>query len=158
MLHLKAAARPERQPVEVPVLLEVLGSPVGVAGDGRERIANREPADLPRRGHVALEEHRRDAERIGHVVEAVGGVVSGKKRVDVDVEREQIADRVAILGPVQTIEGGPPRVGMRFRLAGERAIEPGGQTAVRRFIRTAAAVWRHRPRPDFPQHLFPDLG
>ena len=65
-----AAARAERQAVDVRVLREVAGHAVGRAIESDRRIADRQPADLRGRGHVAFDERRRDAEHVGDVVEA----------------------------------------------------------------------------------------
>ena len=62
--------------------------------------ADREPADLLRRRDVAVEQRRREvADR--HVVEAVAGLVGRQQRRDVDVERQQVADGVLVLGSRQ---------------------------------------------------------
>ena len=73
--------------------------------DGRQRaVADRQAADLHRRGDVALNQRRRHGERLGDVVEALARAVGRQQRVHVDVEREQIADRVGVLGAVQPMQ------------------------------------------------------
>ena len=88
-----------------------------------------EPRHLPRDGEIPFEMRRRDRQGVGKVVEAaVGGFVAGQKRLHVDavgVEREQIADRVVVLGPVQTMNGaGPGRSGMGRPCAIDFTFEP----------------------------------
>ena len=60
---------------------------------GAGRIADGHRADLLGGGDVALEQHRRHAQHVGHVVEAEARVVGRQQRRGVDVERQQIADR-----------------------------------------------------------------
>ena len=64
-------------------------------------IADRQRADALRRGEIPLEQQRRRPQRRGDVVEAEVAAVARQQRGDVDVERQQIANRVAVLGAVQ---------------------------------------------------------
>ena len=117
-----AAARAQREGRERIVLRQVLGRLVGGGDRRRAGVADREPAHLARGGHVAFEQERRDPQRVRHVVEAVRRVVGGQV-AGVDLDREQIAHRVArtrrgssdaaAAGPGS---GSPPRRGRaRFR-------------------------------------------
>ena len=105
-----AAACAERKALDVRILREVAGHAIHGAIESNRRIADRQPADPGGRGHVSLDERRRDAEHIGDVVEAGRGVVWRQQRADVDVEREQIANGVRLLGPVQTMQCRSARV------------------------------------------------
>ena len=82
-------------------------------------LADREPADLRRRRDVALEQRRRHAEDVGDVVEAAARVVCRKQRRGVDVERQQIANRVGVLDAVHAVERRAPRI----RAGGGRPID-----------------------------------
>ena len=62
-----------------------------------------------RRRQIALLQRRRDAEHVGDIVEAVGRIVGRQQRRDVDVEREQIANRVGVFGAVEAMEHRPAR-------------------------------------------------
>ena len=53
---------------------------------------------------VRLQQRGRAAERVGDVVEPVRRVVRRKQRGDIDVQTEQIADRVRILRAVQPVQ------------------------------------------------------
>jgi hypothetical protein len=55
--------------------------------------------------------------RIGHVVESEGRTIRGQERSHVNVEPEQVANRVGVFRTVQPAERGPTRV------AGPRAIQ-----------------------------------
>ena len=116
----EAAARAERQTVHVLVLGGVGTHAIGV-GDDRNLggVADRDGADPPRRRQVALHQHRRDAEHVADVVEAVARVVDRQQRRDVDVEVEQVADGVGVFGAVQPAEDRAARIG----LGGGGAIE-----------------------------------
>ena len=64
---------------------------------------------------VLLEQRRRDAQHAGDVVEAVALVVGGQQVGDVDLEIEQVADGVAVLGAVQAVDRLVARVRRRLR-------------------------------------------
>ena len=115
------AARAVWQIVEVLILGEIGGEDDRPCAGRSDRRADCQPRDLLRRRQVALEECRRQPGKI-HVVETVARVVGRKQRGCVDVEREQIADRILILGPTESMKRvGPSRVG-RF---GRGPIERG---------------------------------
>ena len=157
--HRDAPARPERQVLAQPVVLvQQQGDAMGLDAGHRRRQPHREPRDLARRRQVAFEEGRRDRQHRRHVVEAVlVGVVGRQQGRDVDLDLQQVAHRVAVLGPVQTVErfgaahpgvagGGPvePRLKIRHegpRVAAVRPGPPGG---------------RHRADLQLADHLLPD--
>ena len=89
----RAAARAERQSIDVPGLRQVEPDAMRLVGGRAGRIADGRGADLLGGGDVAFEQHRRDAQHVGHVVEAEARVVGRQQRRRVDVERQQIADR-----------------------------------------------------------------
>ena len=154
-----AATRPERQVfAEAVVLIE--RDPVGLDGCLGRRTPDRETTDLPRRRHVALQQRRRDRQDVGHVVEPVRvRIVRGKQGRDVDVDSEQIANRVLILRPVETME----RLGAaRLWSGGRGAIELGLEIRNERrrpgAVRPRPSRRRHGARPKLPDHLFPHMG
>ena len=109
MPHREPTPRPERQVVADPrVLLQILVDGEDLRRRRQIRVAHRQPADLPRRRQIALGQHRRHRQHVGDVVEAVAGVVGRQEHPGVDLEREQVADGVGVLGPVQTVDGGAP--------------------------------------------------
>ena len=134
----QAAARAERQPLDVLVVRPLAGRRVGDLRRRRRAIAHGLAADLHRRRDVALHERRRHGERFGDVVEAFVRVVGRQQRLDVDVDRQQIADGVGVLGAVQAMER--RRVEVRARRVGaiEPRLERGGER-VERGARRAAA-------------------
>ena len=124
--HRRAAPRPERQvfahavflhhPLVDPVLVEI----------GRRGPSNHESADHAGRRQIALHQHRRDRENVRVVVEPVHvRVVTREQRPAVDLEAEQVTDSVDVFRPVQTMDRGPARIGVRRRRAVERGLQPG---------------------------------
>src|SRR3954454_21411579 len=73
-------------------------------------ISDSGTADLSGSPDVAFHQRGRDIQNLGHVVEAMTGIVSRKKRGCVDVEVEKIPNRVGVLGSVQTVESGATRI------------------------------------------------
>jgi len=125
--------------------------------DGRLHVADGERADAIGGREIALEQRRRHAEQIGVVVEAVRGIVGWQQRRNVDVEIEQIANRIRILGAVQ-----PPQCGAHPRCRGlciELRLEPCGEPFVS--IKVGAplrAERRHRARAQLADDGFPGIG
>src|SRR5262249_39013993 len=61
------------------------------------RQSGGEPRDLPRHRKIPLDVNCGDGERIRNVVEAdVGGLVTRQQRLRIEVESEQVADRVLV--------------------------------------------------------------
>ena len=108
-----AAARTERQVFILPIVLhDVQRNLEGLERGARRWQAGRQPRHLSRRGEIALEMRRRNGEDVGEIVEAaVGGLITGQQRLHVErlrIEREQIADRVAVLRAIQAMDGADP--------------------------------------------------
>jgi hypothetical protein len=102
--HDDAAARAERKAFEVHVLREVAGNRVGDTIEADCRIANGESTDLRRRRRIPFDQRRRDTEHVGDVVESRRRVIGRQHRRDVDVQVEQVANDVGVLGAVQTMQ------------------------------------------------------
>ena len=67
----------------------------------------------------------------GHIVESVTGIVAGQKLIGVDVESQQVADRVLILGPIQPPQSrGSAGIGM----VGGELIELGFERGQKRLV------------------------
>ena len=157
--HRDAAARPEREVLAQPVVLvQQEGDSVRLDARHRRRQPHREPADLARCRQIPLEEGRRDRQHRRHVVEAVlVGVVGGQEGRDVDLDLEQVAHRVAVLGPVQAVErlgAAHPRIGGGGPV--ERRLEE--PTRARASPRSGRGPpgGRHRADPQLADHVLPD--
>jgi hypothetical protein len=100
----RSAARSGRQTIDVAALrhLEadrVVGRPRAHGG-----ITDRQRADAPRGGDVALEQQRRRPQRIGDVVEAEVAAIARQQIRDIDLEPEEIANRIAVFRAIETME------------------------------------------------------
>ena len=155
-----AAARSERQIFALPVVLqhvqrdlECLESRTG----GRK--ARREPRDLTRHRHVSLQVGRRNREDIREVVEtAVRCLVPGQQRLHIEVEREQVANRVVVFRAIETMDrvdpawirtGRPRPVDFAFQRARlRRDTWPHRAAAFRAAASSRPEAWRSRaPTP-----------
>ncbi len=91
------------------------------------------------------------------VVEPVLGVVGRQQRRGVDVEREQLLDRVRVLGAIQAVQ----REVAGRRLGGgavEVGLERCDQAVDLRVAGMLAARRRHQPAAQLADDLLPDLG
>ena len=100
-----------------------VGSSDGVAAGRAAGPADRHAADFLRGRDVAVQQRRGEiADR--HVVEAVARLVSRQERGNVDVEREEIANRVLVFGSSQPADRRrAARIRIRFSSTVERFHE-----------------------------------
>ena len=85
---------------------------------------------------ITLEQRGRHAEQVGVVVEAVGRIVRRQQRRGVDLDPQQVANRVRVLGSIQAMGRGAAGPRMLRGLAIERRLEKRHQTIARRRIGT----------------------
>ena len=95
-----------------------------------------------RRAQVALRQRRRKRLRVGDVVEALAHRVGRKKRGHVDVDVEQVPDRLRVLGARQALERTPAGIG----IGGRPPIHPRLERcdADRADLRVVGAPWLRR--------------
>ena len=155
--HLETAACPEWQPVAVNVLRHVAANSVGVCTGSDSRVSNRKCTDLPRRGQIVLEEGGRNAEHVGVVVEAAARVVLRQKSRGVDVKRQQVANGVCVLGPIEPMERRSPGIGLDGRCVVEGCFEPVHKSVQGRRIGPWSAHRRHRTYAELAHHSFPQF-
>ena len=157
MMDQHAAARAERQAVDVIFLRIVFADVVDLAGR-LGFMAEREAADFSGGGNVAFDQRRRDVQAAGHVVEAVAGIVGGQVSGGIDIEREQVVDGVRVFGPVDAVDAGRGE----FRFGGGSAVELILQSDGQRFVcggrGTRKALRRHHAGAKFANDFFPRLG
>ena len=101
---------PSGSPWHVPVLRLVLAHAVDLACGRDIASAKRERGDALRRRQIAFEQDRRDAEDVGVVVEAGARVVRRQERRGVDLQREEVANRVGVLRAIQPVHERTPRL------------------------------------------------
>jgi hypothetical protein len=136
-------------------LREAIGGHIGASRE----VPDSQSADLAGGGQIGIEQRRRHRQHAGVVVEPIRGVVAGEPGGHIDVEREQVADGMLILGTIQPVEGRRTtrvRVG-RSRLV-QSTLERSNQVDVGRFIGSLGADRWHRAGLQFSQYLFPHLG
>ena len=158
MPDLQTAARAERQPFDVIALCEIGRRAEHRDDGGGFGVADRKARDLGRRGQVLLEQRRRHAENVGDVVEAVAFVVRRQELGRVDLEAEQIADRVAVLGAVQAVDRRAARIRIARACAVERRGEPRDHALVDVGLGPRHALRRHRPGVELAHHPLPNFG
>ena len=147
-----AATRPERQAFDVVVLRRVFRRAIHDQ-PRRRRLPDCEPADFSGRVHVRLDERRRDAKRAGDVVEPMRGIVGRQIDARIDVEREDVADRVGVLRPIQAMEAGRRRVSDRRAI--QFVFEIRDEAVVGGFVRSAGVGGRHHAGAQLPHDQFP---
>ncbi len=156
VLDQHAAARAERQPFDVTVLRGV----VRRVEHGQRRRglgADGQTADLAGRRQVRLHQRGRRRQRAGHVVEPVARIVGRQERRGVDVQREQVADRVRVFGAVQPVQARGRQ--MRLGVLVDLVLEPGHELVARFTVERRAAVrGRHQPGAKLADDLLPGLG
>ena len=140
---------PSGNPVDVPGLREIEPDAMRLVGRRAGRIADRHGADRLGGGDVAFEQHRGYAEHVGHVVEAEARVVRRQQRRGVNVERQQVANRVLVFGAVQPVQRRATGIGAGGRRAIDGRLEPCDERRARR-RRLAAACPGAASRPPAP--------
>ena len=149
----------DRQPFDVRVLRRILANAEGLSRGLGFRIADRQRRDLVRRRQIALEQDRRDAERVRDVVEAVRRVVGRQHRRRVDLEREQIADGVGVLDAIQAVnQSRAPDSASRARRDRARVVRWATSAVRRRLIRPRRALRRHHADAHLANDFFQDVG
>ena len=88
VLEKKTAPGAERQAFDVAILREAAGSRVSDLGGDERAVADGSTADFHRRGHIALNERRRHAQRVGDVVEPFARIIGRQQCLDVNVQGE----------------------------------------------------------------------
>ena len=119
-----------------------------------------EPADLAPGGYVPLEERRRQGQGSGVVVEAEAvRSVRGNPLADVDLQIEQIANDVAVLGLVEAVKRlGATWIRLGFGGPIQLVLEPPPESVIRRLVGPRTRLRRHGADPQLPHHALPDLG
>ena len=147
----------DRHAFKMDVLRGVLPNTIRFAAWRNVHVPNGQRTDSSCRVHITLEQHRRNPKDISDVVKTVGGIVRRQQDRWIDFERQQIADRVAVFGAVQT----PKERAARIRVSGgvtiEFSREPGDQASTSRVVGLWHALWGHHPDPHLADDLFPDV-
>ncbi len=156
----RAAAAGAERHARHPVVLRQVAREAEHLGGGRGGGASdRHPGDLPRRREVALQQGRRNPEHPRDVVEAVARAVGRQQLRDVDIQVEEVAHGVVILGPVQPVERlGAAGVGVGRGVPVQLGLQPADEPVVARRVRPRSRRRRHGPGPQLPDHRLPHRG
>src|SRR6185503_9912690 len=139
----EAAARAERQALHVR-LLAARRREVRLAAGARIGPADGADRDLPRGADVLLHERRRHLEAGRDVVEVLDLFVLRQELDGVDLEREQVADRVAVFLAIQTVRHDRLIAVVRDRGLVERVLKPYDERLEPLLVGTRLFRRRHR--------------
>jgi hypothetical protein len=140
------------------VLRQVRPHAVGNRARRDRHVAHRQPADVPGGGQVALHQRRRDRQHVGDIVESAALVVWREERRCVDLERQQVADGVCVLGAVQPMQGRAAWTWSRGGRAVDRRLQIADESVQRGGVGPRHSRGRHHAGADFPDHFLPELG
>ena len=140
-----------------PAAFTELSSAIGPLGNEPGDGRNRGRHDRFRRLHVLFEQERRDREHVADRVEPITRVVGRKLLLGLEVETGQVADRVAILDPVETADGHAARIGILGIDPENVALDPVGQEPHLFIGRTRLAGRRHDAGTHVLEHRPPKL-
>ena len=115
---------------------------------------HRRPDDLLRGDHVLLEQHRRQRQHVGDVVEAIPGIVLREVVGGTHVDAEEIADGVVVFGPIEAARGDAARVGRRDALEPvEFLLDPACDRLDVLRVGPLLVLRRHLAGPELEQHV-----
>ena len=146
------AAGPERRAEAAQPLLRRLGRVADDDGPVEDRLGG---------GQVLLQEQRRQRQDVADVVEAVTDVVVGEVGGGLEVDADEVADRVVVLGPVEPADRDAAVVARPGAVAlvehvvdglGRQLGLGGGRP------RPTLGLGRHLAGPDHLDDVFPDLA
>jgi len=153
----QAAARAERQALHVR-LLKAGSRVIRLAAGPHVGPPDRLHGDHARRADVLLDERRRDLQPARNVVEVLDDLVERQERRRVDVDREQVADRVLVFLAVQPVRRNRFRPALVGRGLIERALEPRDQARELLLARARRLRGRHQPAAELAHGRLEDLG
>ena len=156
-LRQHAADGPNRQSLDVPVLGSILPNAEGFGGDADLGIADGERAHLASGADISLQQHGRNAQHVGDVVEPVGRVVGRQQRGRVDLQRQQVANGVGVLGAIQPVHELAARIGTRGGGPVQRGAQPADQPLTGGAVGLRNALRRHHAHAHLADHLLPDV-
>ena len=126
--------------------------------DQRRRLRfvaeHRRAHDLLCRAHVLLEQHRRQRQHVGDVVEPIPGIVLREVIGRADVDPEEVADRVVVFSAIEAAGRDAPRIRRRDALEPrELLLDPrrDGLDVLR--VGPLLVLGRHLAGPDLEQHV-----
>ncbi len=112
-----------------------------------------------RRRQVLLQQHRRERKHVADVVETVAGIVGRKVVGRLEIDADQIADRIVVFGAVEPVDGDGARIRV-VRVEMEKFVLDPAADGVALGLRRLqiGVIRRHLLGVDPLHHRFPDLG
>ena len=120
--------------------------------------ADGQTADLRGRGDVAVHQRGGHRQHLGVVVEAEARHVAREQGLAVDLQVQEVAHGVDVLGPVQAVRDHAPRVGRRGAHAVELRLERRHEGVDHRGLGPRASRGRHQPAAELAGHLLEELA
>ena len=158
MTHRETAVGRKRHIFAEPNITSFVPNAVGVPDRSVVRAPDRRAADLCGGGEIPFHQGGGNREHIGVIVEPKASHVAGEKRRSINLEREQILDRVDILQTIEPTRSNAAGIGSGTGRAVERRFEAAGKRVDGGRIRTGSAFGRHLPAPKFSNHPLQDGG
>ena len=118
---------------------------------------HRQTTDLVGSGQVGVQQVRGHLQELRDIVKPERRVITWQHRRRIDVNRQQVADRVLVFDPIQAMEDWRP-TWVRLSRRGEVQLrfQPRHKVGVFGVIRSRSPNGRHRTSTELPQDLFPD--
>jgi hypothetical protein len=152
-----AADCAERQAGDVSVLAEFAADGALVRPRPHLWIAHGHGADALGRVHISFQQQRRRFERRRDVVEPEFRAVGRQQVSHVNVDRQQVSDRVRIFGAIQTMHDVVARAAAAFPGTVHRCSQPVRKSRVFCLGRTGQPRRRHGPYAQLPKNSFPSV-
>ena len=138
------------------VLAVIHPEPVRVRPRRDSGIASRQAGHFARGAQVPLEQRWRHLQDAGDVVESIALIVCRKQLRGINLDIQQVADRILVLGAIEPVDRfRPAGIGPRCRYAIDLAFQPARDTVIGRDVRSGTSRRRHGPRSKLPYDLFP---
>ena len=156
--HRGAAACSHRRAIHVLPLRREAGQLVGGRRGAGARVTDGQAADCARCVEVGIQHGGRRHLHVGDVVEVRALGIERKPGAGAYVDREQVVNRLLVLGAVESLEGAAPRIRAKGRRPIDKYLQRLGQNRERVTAGTLAAGGRHHSRPQLADHFLRRLG
>ena len=100
----------------------------------------------------------RHAQDVGDVVEPAALVVGRQERGGIDIQGENVVDRIGVFGAIQAMHGRVAGVRLGGVATIQRGFEERSQPVQRGLIGPRHALRGHRADAELADHLFPGFG
>jgi hypothetical protein len=109
------------------------------------------------RQQIALEQHRRHRQHVADIVESVSGIVVRKCVRRLQVQSDQVANRIVVFGTIESPDRHPSGIGIRRVNRMDCVIDPLDESRALLCRRLLLFCRRHQPVVDVEHDPIPDL-